>query len=156
NVAPRIGVAYSLNSKTVARAGYGMFYNRYISQIVDGLAKGNGSYQPSYTFNSSVAAQFAAGPVFPTALTAPPSTAANAPTIQFDTKDFRNSYSEQAQFSIQREVAKSTTITASYIWSRGLHIATAYNANLAAPNLFYTYGIASDAAGANLVGSVTM
>ncbi len=32
NVAPRIGVAYSVNSKTVIRAGYGMFYNRYISQ----------------------------------------------------------------------------------------------------------------------------
>jgi len=139
NIAPRFGIAYALDSKTVIRAGYGIFYNRYITQIVGGLAKGNGSYQPSYTFSSTVPAQFAAGPVFPNSLTALPSTAANAPTIQFDTRDFRNAYSEQAQISIQRQLERNTSMTVSYIWSRGLHIATAYNANLAAPTQSYTY-----------------
>jgi Carboxypeptidase regulatory-like domain/TonB dependent receptor len=153
NVAPRIGLAYAIDSKTVIRAGYGMFYNRYISQIVDGLAKGNGTYQPSYSFSSTVASQFAAGPVFPNALSALPSTAANAPTIQFDTPDFRNSYSEQAQISIQREIAKNTSLTASYIWSRGLHIATAYNANLGTPTQSYTYLI--DDASGHQVGAFT-
>ncbi len=135
NVAPRIGIAYALDSKTVIRVGYGLFYNRYVSQIVDGLAKGNGSYQPSYTFQANTPAQFAAGPIFPNFLPTPPNTAANAPTIQFDTKDVRNSYSEQGQLSIQREVARNTSVTSSYIWSRGLHIATAYNANLGTPTL---------------------
>ncbi len=153
NVAPRIGLAYAINSKTVIRAGYGMFYNRYISQIVDGLAKGNGTYQPSYTFNSTVAAQFLAGPVFPNPLLVPPTTAANAPTVQFDTPDFRNSYSEQAQISVQREIAKNTSLTASYIWSRGLHIATAYNANLGTPTQSYTYLI--DDASGHQVGAFT-
>jgi len=155
NVAPRIGIAYALDSKTVIRVGYGLFYNRYVSQIVDGLAKGNGSYQPSYTFQANTPAQFAAGPIFPNFLPTPPNTAANAPTIQFDTKDFRNSYSEQGQLSIQREVARNTSVTSSYIWSRGLHIATAYNANLGTPTLSYTYPVYSDAAGTNLVGSYT-
>jgi hypothetical protein len=153
NVAPRIGIAYSINPKTVIRAGYGMFYNRYISQIVDGLAKGNGSYQPAYTFSSTVAAQFAAGPVFPFSLAALPNTAANAPTVQFDTPDFRNSYSEQGQLSIQRELHRRTSLTVSYIWSRGLHVATAYNANLAAPTQSYTYLI--DDASGNQVGTFT-
>lgn len=153
NLAPRIGIAYSIDSKTVVRAGYGIFYNRYISQIVDGLAKGNGSYQPAYTFNSTVAAQFAAGPVFPLFLPAQPNTAANAPTVQFDTPNFRNSYSEQGQLSIQRELEKNTSITLSYIWSRGLHVATAYNANLAAPTETYTYLI--DDASGNQVGAFT-
>jgi hypothetical protein len=154
NVAPRIGISYALNSKTVIRAGYGVFYNRYITQIVGGLAKGNGSYQPAYTFQSTVPAQFAAGPTFPFALGAPPSTAANAPTVQFDTKDFRNSYTEQAQISIQRELERNTSLTVSYIWTRGLHIATAYNANLAQPTQSYTYQV-NDASG-NQVGSFTM
>ncbi len=154
NVAPRIGMAYAWNSKTVIRAGYGLFYNRYISQIVDGLAKGNGSYQPSYSLSSTVANQFAAGPAFPNFLSAQPSGQANAPTIQWDTKDFRNSYSEQAQVSIQHELEKNTSLTVSYIWSRGLHIATAYNANLAAPTQSYTYLI-DNAAGAQ-VGTITM
>jgi Carboxypeptidase regulatory-like domain/TonB dependent receptor len=154
NVAPRVGVAYAINSKTVVRAGYGLFYNRYITQIVDGLAKGNGSYQPSYSLSSTVASQFAAGPVFPNYLATQPSGAANAPTIQFNTKDFRNSYSEQAQFSVQRELARGTSLTVSYIWSRGIHIATAYNANLATPTQTYNYLI-DDAAG-NQVGSFTV
>lgn len=154
NVAPRIGVAYALNSKTVIRAGYGIFYNRYITQIVGGLAKGNGSYQPSYTFQSNVAAQFAAGPVFPNPLGALPNTAANAPTVQFDTPNFRNSYSEQAQLSIQRELERNTTMTVSYIWSRGVHVSSAYNANLANPTQSYTYPI-DDASGSQ-VGAVTM
>jgi hypothetical protein len=153
-VAPRIGMAYAPNSKTVVRAGYGIFYNRYITQIIDGLAKGNGSYQPSYSLNSTVAAQFAAGPVFPFPLATQPSGAANAPSIQFDTKDFRNSYSEQAQFSIAREISKDTSFTASYLWSRGLHIATAYNANLSAPTQSITYTV--DDASGKPVGAFNM
>ena len=153
NIAPRFGIAYTINQKTVVRAGFGMFYNRYVSQITDGLAKGNGSYQPSYSLSSTVASQFAAGPVFPTYLPTNPSGAANAPTIQFDTKDFRNSYSEQAQLSVQRELMKSTSMTVSFISSRGIHIATAYNANLSTPTASYTYLI-DDAAG-NQVGTFT-
>ncbi len=156
SVAPRIGVAYAPNSKTVIRAGYGLFFNRYVTQIIDGLAKGNGSYQPSYSLSSLVPSQFASGPIFPFNLGAVPTGQANAPTIQFDTKDFRNSYTEQAQFSVQREIEKNTSVTVSYIWSRGLHIPTAYNANLLPPQLTYNYGIASDSKGANIVGNVTM
>jgi hypothetical protein len=101
-----------------------------------------------------VAAQFAAGPVFPLPLSGLPSTAANAPTVQFDTNDFRNSYSEQAQISIQRALERNTSLTVSYLWSRGLHNSTAYNANLAAPTQSYTY-LVDDSAG-NQVGAVSM
>ncbi|HZS53605.1 MAG TPA: TonB-dependent receptor [Bryobacteraceae bacterium] len=139
SVAPRIGFAYAMNSNTVVRGSYGMFYNRYISQIVDGLAKGNGSYQPSYSLQSNVASQFAAGPVFPNFLRAQPNAPATAPTVEFDLPGFRNAYSEQAQLSIQRELNRSTSLTVSGIWSRGLHIVTGYNANLATPIQSYTY-----------------
>lgn len=159
-VAPRIGVAYSWDSKTVIRAGYGLFFNRYVTQIIDGLAKGNGSYQPAYSLSSTVPTQFASGPNFPNALGTVPTGQANAPTIQFDTKDFRNSYTEQAQLSIQRELEKNTSVTVSYIWSRGLHIPTAYNANLSAPTTFYTYQIRDSnktvAQGAQVLGTFTM
>ena len=146
SVAPRIGLAYAFNPKTVVRASYGMFYNRYISQITDGLAKGDGSYQPSYSLQSTVAAQFAAGPAFPNYLTTQPSGAANAPTIEFDLPGFRNSYSEQAQLSVQRELNKSTSVTVSGIWSRGLHIVSGYNANMGTPTQSYTY-LVDNAAG---------
>ena len=154
NFAPRIGIAYSINDKTVVRAGYGIFYNRYVTQILNGIFKGNGSYQPSYSLSSTVASQFAAGPVFPFALATAPGSTAAAPNIAFDTKDFRNSYSEQAQISIQRQLEKNTSLTVSGIWSRGLHIVTGYNANLTDPTQSYTYLI-NNAAGAQ-VGSFTI
>ncbi len=34
NFAPRIGVAYSLNAKTVFRAGYGLYYSRNITGLI--------------------------------------------------------------------------------------------------------------------------
>ena len=152
-VAPRIGITYGVNDKTVIRASYGMFYNRYISQITDGLAKGNGSYQPAYTLQSTVASQFAAGGVFPNYLTTEPSGAANAPTVEFDLPGFRNSYSEQAQLSIQRELDRNTSLTVSGITSRALHIVSGYNANLGAPTGSYTYNI--DNSSGQQVGTYT-
>ena len=154
SVAPRIGIAYGIDSKTVVRAGYGLFFNRYISQITDGLAKGNGSYQPGYTLQSTVATQFAAGPAFPNFLASQPSGTANAPTVQFNLPGFRNSYSEQGQVSVQRELNKSTSFTVSGILSRGLHIVSGYNANLSAPTTDYTYAI--DNSSGQQVGAVTM
>jgi hypothetical protein len=152
NVAPRIGIAYSWDRKTVFRVGYGMFYNRYITQIVDGLALANGSYQPSYTLQANVAAQLAAGPVFPFNLSSVPNVTGSA-SLAFSTKDFRNSYSEQAQASIQREISRNTSLTVSYIWSRGLHIVSGYNANIAGPTASYTYAVLD--ASNNQVGSYT-
>jgi hypothetical protein len=152
NIAPRIGVAYAMDSKTVFRAGYGLFYNRYISQIVDGLAEANGSYQPSYSLSNTVAAQLAAGPSFPNDLSAVPNVAGSA-SLAFATKDFRNSYSEQIQASIQREIARNTSLTVSYIWNRGMHIVSGYNANLASPTQSYTYLI--DDSSGNQVGTYT-
>ncbi len=61
--------------------------------------------------------------------------------------------SEQAQLSIQRQVETNTSVTVSGIWSRGLHIASAYNANLSAPTQSYTYLI--DDASGNQVGTFT-
>ncbi len=152
--APRIGIAYTIDSRTVVRASYGLFYNRYISQITDGLAKGNGSYQPQYSLSSTVASQFAAGPAFPNRLPSEPAGQANAPTVQFDLPGFRNSYSEQAQISVQRQLDRSTSVTVSGLWNRGIHIASAYNANLSTPTNFYTYAI--DNSALQQVGSFTV
>ncbi len=43
NFAPRLGLAYSLNDKTVLRAGYGLFYARYISAMTSTFIKNRNS-----------------------------------------------------------------------------------------------------------------
>ncbi len=48
NLAPRIGVSYRLDQKTVLQAGYGMFYARFQGGTIDNLfTTGNGLYQTS-------------------------------------------------------------------------------------------------------------
>ncbi len=140
NLAPRFGLAYSINDKTVLRAGYGMFFNRYVSAAIESLFFGNGLYQPSYTLNSNVAAQAAAGPLFPNRLTSTPNVAGTANLVVAD-PSYRNSYSEQANFAVERQIARNTSLTVSYVWSRGVHITSAYDENAAAPTSSYTYPI---------------
>ncbi len=152
NWGPRFGVAYSLNDKTVLRGGYGMFYNRYVTAGLESLFFSNGLYQPSYSLTGTNAAQLAAGPVFPTHLPAAPSVAGSA-SIDFADSNWRNSYSEQANFAIERQIAPNTSLSVSYVWSRSLHITSAYDGNAAAPTASYTYPILD--AGGNQVSSYT-
>ena len=152
NFAPRFGLAYSVDDKTVFRAGYGMFYNRYVSAAIEGLFVNNGLYQPGYTLNNNVAAQLAAGPVFPGRLAGVPNVS-GAASIDYADSSYRNAYSEQANFAIERQIAHQTSLTVSYVWSRGVHLTSGYDGNAAAPTQSYTYAILD--ASQNQVGSYT-
>ena len=53
NVAPRLGIAYSFNqSRTVLRAGYGIFYARYPGGLINTFFTRNGMSQPSVNFTA--------------------------------------------------------------------------------------------------------
>ena len=90
--------------------------------------------------------------MFPNYLPAVPNVTGSA-SLDFTTRDFRNSYSEQIQASVQRELVRNTSLTVSYLWNRGLHIVSGYNANMATPTQSYTYLI--DNASGNQVGTYT-
>ncbi|MDP8979145.1 MAG: TonB-dependent receptor [Acidobacteriota bacterium] len=152
NIGPRIGIAYALNQKTAFRAGYGIFYNRYTTSTIENLFLTNGVYQASYTLNSNVPAQIAAGPVFAAPLGAQPNVTGSS-SIIFADSHWKNPYSEQLNVAIERELAKNTSLSVSYVWSRGIHLLTTRDANAAAPTTNYTYPIL-DATG-NQTGSYT-
>lgn len=145
NWAPRIGLAYALNDKTVVRANYGIFYNRFVTSTIQNLFANNGLYQQQTSLNSNTNAQLIAGPVFPFALPQQPSAVAGSGTIAYADAAFRNAYSQQAQFAVERQLTRNTSFTASYIWSRTLHLPGARNANLRAPSNSYTYPIVNSA-----------
>src|SRR6266404_2644046 len=149
--APRIGLAYALDdqSKTVVRAGYGIFYGRYPGGLIKTLILGNGVYQKSITFNSGTASDKAAGPVFPLVLPTnstsfkPPLGSVN---LNIASKDFRSPYTQQGDIAIERQLAKDMSLTVSYIWSRGLHLTSVNDINIGAPGPPVTYRI-NDASG---------
>jgi outer membrane receptor protein involved in Fe transport len=135
NIMPRIGVAYRLGQKTVVRAGYGLFYARMMGATLQDLFTGNGVTTESISFSSSNAAQKACGPVFPAIFTSVPAcaTASSSSSIQFAAPNFSTPYSEQALLSVERELAHNLTVTASYIWSRGIHLYSVFDTNLPPP-----------------------
>jgi outer membrane receptor protein involved in Fe transport len=155
NFAPRVGIAYSFNkSRTVLRAGYGLFYARYPGGLINTFFTRNGMFQPSVNFNSAVVADAANGPVFPNRL--PSSYLPGAPGVVdlvFPSRDFRNSYTQQGNVAIEQELMNNLGLTVSYLWSRGLHLTTSQDINVGPAGDPVTYRI-NDASG-NQLGSYT-
>lgn len=153
---PRFGAAYLLNSRTVIRVGVGSFFQPYIGQLLDALYTGNAIYQGSIALNPI---QTGAGaPVYPkvlgpTSLLPNTTTSTGAANIAYALAKMRNPYVEQGTAAIERSLSHDTTLTASYIYSRGVRLWTASDQNLPVPIVTKTYTI-DDANGA-AVGAFT-
>ena len=155
NLAPRLGLTYRLNDKTILQAGYGMFFARFQGGTIDNLfTTGNGLYQTSVSLANTVAAQVAAGPVFPNALsTIPTGASVSAASLQFLAPNLKTPYSEQGNIGIQRQLTSDIALNVSYIWSRGIQLYGVRDLNLPTGTTNYTYTI--DDVNGNAVGSYT-
>ncbi len=155
NFAPRIGLAYSPDTKTSIRAGYGLFYTAF-----EGLSAGIMSANPpyGYDYNSFAPPLFATpfitaasgenvGQRFPSPIPAFGASAQN-PNTTVDWSQyspitgvpsfFHNNvtpYSSSYTFSIQREVARDTLLTASYVGTQAHHLLVLISANPGNPAL---------------------
>jgi hypothetical protein len=150
NWAPRFGVAYALTPKTTVRAGYGLFYNRYTTATIQNLFISNGVYQQSVQYNTTTNPGPNFGSFFPNTTNLTPQL--NATVITAD-KGFRNPYSQQAELAIEREILKNTSLSVSYVWSRGLHLLQTRNDNILAPTTTRKVQLYSDANATVPVGS---
>ena len=154
NFAPRIGISYKLDDKTVVRGGFGMFYARFLGSVVDNLWTTNGLYQTSDSLSSTNQTQFAAGPSFPNSLAAPPAGATvGASTIQFAAPGLKTPYSEQASLAVEHSLSHDMLLTVSGVWSHGVNLYDAQDLNLPAPSTTKTY-IINDLSG-NQAGTYT-
>src|SRR5207244_9474064 len=108
---------------TVIRAGYGMFFARYQSGLINRLFTNNNVYRKAITYNSATSEQLAAGPVYPNYL---PSTAFNplpgTVDITFADKNLRNPYTHQANIALEREITANIDFSISYLWGRGVRL----------------------------------
>ena len=155
NLAPRVGVSFQLDPKTVLQAGYGMFFARFQGGTLDDLfTSGNGRYQTTVSLQGNQAAQLAAGPTFPNTLTSAPSAGKiAAANLQMVAPNLRTPYSQQANIGIQREIAKDTVLDVSYLWSRGVLLYGIRDLNLPTTTENYTYKIVD--ANGNQTGTYT-
>lgn len=134
NIGPRIGLAYSVNPKTVVRAGFGIFYayETYNSNPQAKNAPFNGSI---ISTNSTGAAGYAAAlPVsagFPAARPAlfPPAGTA----FQVFQRSYPNPSANEWNFNIQRQLTAHDTLSVAYVGQNGVHILINPNINQAVP-----------------------
>jgi len=145
NFAPRVGMAYSLTSKAVIRAGYGFFYGGSESGPYSNPSPGyNAPYYKTnqYSENCSLAAANSSGidcsipdlnvlsNGFPSnALTDP-----NTPLLYSLDPKLVTPYVQQYQLSTEYQLPSNTLFKVAYAGSHGLKLYTFLNGNQAEPS----------------------
>jgi hypothetical protein len=127
NIAPRLGIVWAPGDrKTVIRASYGFYYDRVPLRATSNALQRDGS---KYIVVQLSPTQPGA-PVFPNILSLQPSTLPTKPNITRIDPNIETSYSQQANFQIERELPGNAVVSIGYLRVRGLHIILSRNANV--------------------------
>jgi len=139
--APRVAMAYALDAKgnkpakTVLRAGFGMFYDRFnINNVMTATRQSVTSNQVQVTTNSPSCLNA-------TSLTSVDFSGCLPTTLEPNSQStvvqisptFHTPYSEQIGASIERQLTKTTTFTGTYLHTFGVHQLVTRNANAYLP-----------------------
>ncbi len=131
--APRLGIAWGLGGgkkppKTVLRGGFGIFYDRFTSDLVLQQDRLNGITEQTTIVQS---------PDFYPAIP-PPGTisGSQSPTIYQINPNLRSPSIMQTAASIERQVSKSATVAITYLNSRGSNQFLTRNINAPEPGTF--------------------
>ncbi len=153
--APRFGMAYQVDSKTVIRSAYGLSYDQFNREGGENLLAYNGPY----IVNSSITqvAPFApasagtAEPLctgqnytgcfrtvaqgYPDNFADPSHFSTLLAQTRYIPRTIPTGYVQAWHFDVQRELAKNTALTVSYVGEHGVHLWVLADQNQAAPNV---------------------
>jgi hypothetical protein len=131
NFGPRLGLAYSLDARTVIRAGWGLFYGPIAFDPGSaGFSQGTSSvlYDSSYNISNYIDNPFPTG--VQAAVGASKGLATNIGTsVSFVDPHAREPRSQQASFDIQREVPWNLLLSAGYVYNGMSRIAVSQSLN---------------------------
>jgi hypothetical protein len=127
--APRVGIAFSPDSKTVVRTGWGMFYNQEIGNAYFDLARNIGG-RVTLTSNAGTPTIFWSNAVPPagTAVANVPSPYAYAMN-----PDHRTTYIMQYLLNIQRQLTRNWALEVGYLGGLSRHLQGFQDANQGIP-----------------------
>ncbi len=129
NFAPRVGISYSMSSKLVMRAGFGLFYTPAIEfGDYEGLSLNGFTQTTPYvgSVDGVTPANLLKDP-FPNGLLLPPGKTAGALTnVGLNTNAVQRGrptpYVEQWTYSVQYELPQNTVIEAAYVGNHGVKL----------------------------------
>jgi Carboxypeptidase regulatory-like domain len=135
DVAPRFAIAWGLGKgpspKTVMRAGWGMFYDRFDEQNVLTADRLNGTTQQQIVVD-----QPNFYPIVPPQGSPLLNTAKSFPTVYQLAPNLRAAYSMQTAVSLERQINKNANVAVSYLNTQGRHQFLTRNINAPLPGTY--------------------
>jgi hypothetical protein len=132
NFMPRVGLAYRFSAKTVIRTGYGIFYSS--PQVIFGKSIENNppnSVSSAFTNN-----QYNFAGAWPASQGFDRPAAGNLLGAAYAIdQNAKTPYTQQWNFTLQRQLTGSAVLTAAYVGTAGIHQEGALNINQAVPGL---------------------
>jgi hypothetical protein len=147
--APRLGLAWGLGRgktpKTVLRAGFGVFYNRFSQGSLLMAEQRNGCMQQSYTFDNPPPSFF---PDLPPASADVPAIGAPVGCQKYSNiypldPNLRTPYTLQGGAGLERQLNRNATLSVTYLGSHGVHQILMRDINAPVPGT-YPFGQPQD------------
>lgn len=145
NFAPRIGIAWSVSSKTTLRAGYGVYHDYVPQHLIlasftpsAGIATNPIGAKPvtALNFDGSIFNGTNSGPIY--------SLSASAPNIFVTPRKFATPYTQNWNFNLQEQLTKAAALEIGYVGSKGTKLVRLFDANQSDSNgnhtVFPKYG----------------
>jgi outer membrane receptor protein involved in Fe transport len=130
--APRIGLAYSPSPEWALRAGFGVFFDRYLLAAVNRALEKNGLQAFEQVADGQAATQIFQSELGGSA--GSPSTSIH-PSIFTADPNLQTSRSEIASAGVERLITNNLTASAAYLFARGVRLSRTRNVNLLPPVL---------------------
>jgi hypothetical protein len=132
---PRVSLAWAPHTgggpaKTVIRAGYGWFFDRFNSTYILDATRHNGVNQQQYVVKNPTFYENAPPP------SELPALSTGAPTIYEIAPNMKAAVSMQSAVGVEHQFGKVATASATYINSRGVHQYYSDNINAYLPNTY--------------------
>ncbi len=130
NVSPRVGLAFQVTPTWVVRAGYGIFFDRYVLASLNPEMQKNGIFGFEQVLDGAAAAAAFQGALGGPLLAPLPGV---KPSVYRADPGLATPYSQQANFGVEHLIARDLTATASYLFVRGVKLSRTRNINLLPP-----------------------
>jgi hypothetical protein len=128
--APRIGLAYSPSTSWILRAGFGIFFDRYLLAAANRALEKNGRRAVEQVANGQAATEIFQSKFGGSSVAPVPSI---GPSIFTADPHLQTSYSEIASAGVERLLTSNLTATATFLFARGIRLSRTRNTNLPPP-----------------------
>ena len=145
NFSPRIGLAYSLNDKTVVRAAYGIFYAQGNANRLDrgefvqgyngtvGANSPNNGITPAFNWDTDTAIPY-------TPTLTPQTLIGPSYLLTLQRTDGHSPYLNNVSVGVQRQLPGQITLTVSYVGNTGVHLGSALMPSIQLPPQYLPLG----------------